>query len=251
MAIDFLHRIKAYLYKNALTQEDANDYIARVSSENSLNVKQIAESAVARGGADISAASMEHAVTLWLKEMAYRLCDGFSINARWFTVSVHIKGVFNSPQERFNPEKHSILFEFHQGAELRRELDTVTVDVMGVADSGASITQVIDMKTASVNEFLTPAGNLKITGNKIRIAGDQDHQDVVGVYFRAQETPDISFKVPANDIIVNNPSELIILIPGLYPDYSYKLEVITQYANSGKLLNEPRTAVFDTVLRVP
>ncbi|MDR3329294.1 MAG: hypothetical protein LBS63_04205, partial [Prevotellaceae bacterium] len=68
-----LHTIKAHLYENALTA-DPNDYVARVCSERSLGVKDICESAVARGGADVSSAAMEHAVSLFLKEMGYRLC---------------------------------------------------------------------------------------------------------------------------------------------------------------------------------
>jgi hypothetical protein len=68
-----LHRIKAYLYDNPLTKDDVNDYVARVSSEYSLNVKQITAAAAIRGGSDVSAAAMEHAVDLFLKEMAYQL----------------------------------------------------------------------------------------------------------------------------------------------------------------------------------
>ncbi|MDR2627635.1 MAG: hypothetical protein LBC40_06350, partial [Dysgonamonadaceae bacterium] len=54
-----LHRIKAFLYDNVLTKDKTHDYIARVSSERSLNVREICESAVARGGADVSVATME------------------------------------------------------------------------------------------------------------------------------------------------------------------------------------------------
>jgi hypothetical protein len=50
-----LHRIRAYLYDNPLTTDNAHDYVARVNSEQSLTVKQIAEMAAVRGGADISA----------------------------------------------------------------------------------------------------------------------------------------------------------------------------------------------------
>jgi hypothetical protein len=60
------HRIKAYLYDNPLTKDDVNDYAARESSEQSLSVEQIAETAVNRGGADVSAAAMTHAVNLVL-----------------------------------------------------------------------------------------------------------------------------------------------------------------------------------------
>jgi hypothetical protein len=132
-----LHRIKAWLFPNALTTEDPNDFTARVSSEKSLNVRQVCETAVARGGADVSAAAMNHSVELWLKEMAYQLCDGFSINCGWFTVSVHIKGVFNSPNGHYRPEKHAVSFEFHQGATLRKLIASIVVDILGVADSGS------------------------------------------------------------------------------------------------------------------
>jgi hypothetical protein len=242
-----LHRIKAHLYDNALTKDDENDFVARVNSEHSLNVKQIAETATLRGGADISAAAMEHAVSLWLKEMAYQLCDGFSVNTGWFTAAVHIKGTFNSPQEHFNPAKHHVLFEFQQGAELRKELPAVTVDILGVADSGIVIAQVEDMKTGSINDLLTPGRNLKITGHKIKVVGDKEG---VGIRFRSQDDPEAYYTVAPDEIVINNPSEVMIVIPNMLAD-TYKLEITTQFSSDRKhLLNKPRTAVFDKILKV-
>ena len=106
------HKIRAYLYDNALT-DNPNDFVARVQSERSLNVKDVCQTAATRGGADISAASMEHAVNLWLKEMAYLLCDGFSVNTGWFSANANIKGVFNSPTENFDPKKHTLIYSYY------------------------------------------------------------------------------------------------------------------------------------------
>lgn len=53
-----LHTIKASLYENLLT-DDRNNFTARVSAERSLGVRDICQSAVERGGADINAAAME------------------------------------------------------------------------------------------------------------------------------------------------------------------------------------------------
>jgi nucleoid DNA-binding protein len=114
MIMPVFHKIKAQLYDNVLT-ENTNDFIARVMSEKSLFVADVARSAQNRGGASISAEDMEHAVNLFLKEMCYCLCDGFSINTGYFTAQTLIKGVFNSASENFNPEKHSVSFDFHQG----------------------------------------------------------------------------------------------------------------------------------------
>ncbi len=231
------------LQNNVLT-DDPNDWIARVISERSLNVKQICESAETRGGADISAPAMEHGVNLFLKEMAYNLCDGFSINTGWFTASAQIRGVFDSPIEQFNLEKHSILFEFTQGALMRKELETVNVNILGPADEPMSIVQVIDVKTGSVNELLTPGRNLKISGYKLKIAGDSPGN---GVCFVNQGTQEV-IVVDNSDIVINNPSELIIVIPELVPGI-YKLEVMTQFTNN-VLLKEPRKAVFEKLLTV-
>ena len=238
-----MHKIRAYLHDNPLT-DDPNDFSARVNSERSLSVREICESATARGGADVPAASMAHATELFFKEMAYQLCDGYSVNTGYFTATPLIKGVFNDPKEQFNSEKHSILFQFNQGETLRKELPTIEVEIMGVADSGASIMQVTDMKTGSVNELLTPNRNLKINGNKLKIAGDNPN---VGVYFVNQSTQ-VRMRVIPTDIVINNPSEVMIVIPTL-PKAAYRVEIVTQYA-VGSILKEPRTALFDKVLTV-
>lgn len=238
-----LHNIKAYLYDNLLT-DNPDDFSARVSSERSLNISDICTSATTRGGADISAESMKHAVELFLKEMSYRLCDGFSVNTGYFTASPSIRGVFDSSTEKFNPNKHSVLFLFNQGELLRSELATVTVDVLGVAESGAFIAQVLDVKSGSVNDLLTPNRNLKISGSKLKIVGS--HADI-GVYF-INEATQARTKVDTTDVVTNNPSEVMIVIPPLAAG-SYKLEIVTQYA-VGVLLKEPRTALLDKTLTI-
>ena len=239
-----LHTIKAALYDNVLTP-NPNDFMARVQSERSLNVKDVCRAAVTRGGADISEAAMEHAVNLFLKEMGYSLCDGFAVNTGWFTASVSIRGVFDSANEKFNAAKHTVLFDFKQGSLLRKELGAVSVVITGVAQAALYIAQVTDVKTASVNDLLTPNRNLRIGGSKIKIAGDNA---ACGVWFVNQDTKERT-RVDNDDIVTNNPSELVIVIPGLETG-TYTLEVVTQFTNSA-LLKEPRTAAFDRLLTVP
>jgi len=238
-----LHRVKAYLYDNPLT-EKPDDFMARVSSERSLDISQICESAVSRGGADISASSIHHGVDVFMKEMAYQLCDGFSVNVGYFTASPLIKGVFSSPQETFDPEKHTLLFQFNQGDTLRDELSSVEVEIMGVADTALSILQVTDVKTGSINDLLTPNRNLKINGFKIKVSGENEAN---GVYF-VNQTSGESTKIDPSDVVTNNPSELMVVIPELAAG-TYKLQVTSQFGISS-LLKEPRTVIYDKVLTV-
>jgi hypothetical protein len=85
-------------------------------------------------------------------------------------------------------------------------------------------------------------------GSKLKILG---WSEANGVYFLNQESQ-AKIKVDASDIVTNNPSELIIIIPSLEAG-AYKVGVTTQYSsgNSNKqLLKEPRTAVFEKILTV-
>lgn len=239
-----LHKIKAYLYDNFLTKDNPNDFTARTVSERSLSVQDICNAAVNRGGADVSASAMAHATELFLKEMAYQLCDGYSVNTGYFTASTTIRGVFDNPSETYNPKKHSILFQFNQGEKLRAEIPTIEVNILGVAEAASAILQVKDIKTGSVNDLLTPNRNLKIIGSKIKIAGEASTN---GVFFINTTTLE-SIVVEASDLVTNNPSELLIIIPTLVAG-TYNLEVVTQYAGS-QLLKEPRTAKLDKILTV-
>ncbi len=233
------------MYDNVLT-ENPNDFIARVISERSLNIKEICESAATRGGADISAPAMEHGVNLFLKEMAYNLCDGYSINTGWFTATPLIRGVFDSPTESFNRDKHTVLFEFAQGSLMRKELENVKVNILGVADASLSIAQVIDVKSGSVNDLITPNRNLKISGYKLKIVGESSEN---GVYLVNQSSME-RIRVDDSEIVTNNPSELIIVVPELNPG-TYKLEVATQFSGNTKIfLKELRITVFDKILTV-
>jgi hypothetical protein len=232
---NILHKIKAILFLNWLT-DDPNDYAARVVSERN--------SAVNRGGAATTAEAMEHNVNLFFKEMGYQLCDGYSVNTGYFTASTLIKGVFNSPDETFNAEKHSIIFQFNQGETLRKELANIQVDITGVGDSSITVAQVTDVKTGSVNDLLTPNRNLKIKGYKLKLAGDHPN---VGVYFVNQATAERTKVVP-EDIVTNNPSELVIVTPNLAIG-PYTLEVASQFSGNA-LLKEPRISTLDKALTV-
>jgi hypothetical protein len=232
------------LYPNLLTQNNPNDYVARVASDKSLSIPDICKAAVERGGADISIAAMKHAVELFFKEMAYQLCDGFAVNTGWFVASVHIKGVYDSPLDTFDPKRHTVVIELHQGSLLRSELQNITVEVLGVAETGVLIAQVIDVKSGTVNDLLTPNRNLKIAGDKIKIVGDDPSN---GVYFINEQGA--TTKVDQSDIVTNNPSELIIVIPEL-PAGTYHLSVTTQFTSGARWLNEPRSATFDRPLTV-
>ena len=238
------HKIRAELYDNVLT-EDPNDFAARVIADKPLNTRDVCNYAAQRGGADVSAKAMNHAVDLFLDELVYLACNGFTVSTGVFSVRPKIKGVFNKATEQFNPEKHKILFDFSQGLKFRKELANVSVEVTGVSKVTFFVDEAVDIESESVNDLLTPNRNLRISGSKIKIDGESEAN---GVYFVNQETNErvkVSSKIP-----VNKPSELMVVIPAL-PAGAYKLEIVTQFSGASKNpLKEPRSTLFDKVLNV-
>jgi hypothetical protein len=237
------HRIKAWLYPNMLSPESGS-YIIRPISERTLSIEEICETATLRGGATMSASEMAHAVRLFNKETEYQLCDGFSINAGLYIAGPQIRGVANSPDDQYDKEKHTLLFEFRQGAELRGEIDDVEVEFVGVADTNPTIKNVFDVKSGSINNLLTPDRALKISGNKLKIMGDNEAN---GVWFINKTTLERT-RVDDSEIVTNNPAELVVMIPKL-PVGTYELEITSQYS-VGILLKDSRTAKFKKPLTV-
>ena len=237
------YKIKAQLYDNPT---NPNDFVARVTSDRSLNVYDICDAAVKRGEIKgVNTADMTAAVNAFLKETTYQLCDGNIVNTDLFTVVPKIKGSFNSENEKFIPTNHRLIFYFHQGAMLCEEAKKVYVDINGLADMPAAILQVTDVKTGSVNNTITPRHALKIAGNRVKICGENRQN---GVYF-VNETSGWKTKIDDTDIVSNTPAELVIMTPELARG-SYKIELITQYSAAQYMLKEPKTAVFDKVLTV-
>ena len=136
--------------------------------------------------------------------------------------------------------------EFRQGAELRRELSMIGVNILGKAESGFFIAEVNDLRTGSVNDLLTPGRNARISGGKLKVEGDDPS---CGVYFVNEEDAS-RVKVDKADIVENLNAHLLIVIPALASG-TYRLEVTTQYTGAtGKFLKAPRTAAFDRLLTV-
>ena len=233
--------IKALLHNNNYAKLNGN-FIARVKTERSLNMKDICRAAIKREDVDIPAADYEYLVNLWLEEMAIQLCNGNSVNAGWFVAFPKIKGVFSSIEEEFDPEKHSVMFDILQGIELRRHADNVEVEILGMGDVSAKITTVTDIETGNIDSTITPEKNMYIKGTKLKIVGDNPD---TGVYFINQENME---RTKAQEIIHNKPSELIVTIPRLSAG-NYKMQFSSQYTGS-VVLKYPRTVEFEKMLTV-
>ncbi|MHB9296535.1 hypothetical protein PilKf_02308 [Pillotina sp. SPG140] len=226
---------------NELTEEPG-DLRAQVVNARSYTEQELIDK-ILQIGAGLTRSDVVSVLEAIKQVIADILADGGTVHCDLFNISFSIQGVFHSPDETFDPAKHKIKINFHIGSGLRKAVSDVKVKKVAAVLSGTIITSVTDIKTGSVNGTLTPGRDLKIAGVKIKIVGDNPD---VGLYFvPASGTP---VKADPSDFVINNPSELIVLIPALTPGV-WHVRIVTQYSSS-KIIKTPRTVTFDKELTV-
>lgn len=234
--------LKFSLIENLLT-ERPDDFMAQTAQVRFFNIEEIAERMLMRGTL-LTKADILAVLEVYHKELAYIVSEGDGANTPVFHIAPGISGVFESANDGFDSSRHGIRLNLNAGVLLREAQKKIRVEKIAATEYLPIITQVTDVKSGTVNDLLTPGRNLKISGHKLKIAGDGDRN---GLYFIDANTA-ARTQVDASDIVTNNPSEIIAVIPDLAPG-SYKLEIITQYGGSS-ILKEPRSTLFNKILIV-
>jgi hypothetical protein len=236
-----LHVIRAWLYPNYL--EHGGKFIARAKTERTLSVEQVCAEAVTRGGSDLNYDTMIDAVNAYFDEAFYQLADGFSVKNDYFSIHPKIGGTFDHADDKADAEKNPVDFAFRKRRELRDIISRVTVEIEGVAESGAYIAEVLDVASGLADERLTSGGVVTILGSRIKIDGDDPS---CGLYLAQTDGPTI--KVTGN-LVDNQRNRISAQLPTLSPG-PYHLRIITQFSSGGVLLKEPRQIDYGVELTV-
>ncbi|MDR2041610.1 MAG: DUF4469 domain-containing protein [Tannerella sp.] len=160
-----------------------------------------------------------------------------------------VPGAFKGDAAQYDPEVNRKTVIMSPTLEMHRALEASKVVVLGPAQTGPVINRVEDLYSGKVNSELTPGRNLRIYGQRLRIAGEDP--DVIGVWFVAVGEGGLRFRVNDRDLIDNLPSHLTVIIPSLAVG-EYFLEVTTQSIGSkSELSKTPRTFRFEIILTIP
>jgi hypothetical protein len=230
------------LEDNELT-EKPGDYRAQVINVTSHTQNDIVER-VMKIGAGLTHSDIAAVLEAEKQVIADIIAEGGEVNTELFNAFPSVSGVFDTPDEPFDHSKHKVRINLHPGVVLCSAVSQVKPKRVAAILTGTVITAVTDLKTGAVNGTLTPGRDVKLSGVKLKIAGTESE---VGLYF-VPTGGGAEVKVDPSDIVVNNPSELIAVIPSLSAG-TYRVKIITQYAH-GKLLKVPHTFVFDKSLTV-
>ncbi len=229
------------LQENFVTPEP-NDYFARVQYQQTLTNTDFAND-IAAERTELRPETIEYILNLGDAKKAQRLAEGYIVNTPFCIAKAGTTGVYNSPTEQFNKDKHTISANFTKGMAVREHLSDVVVTVQGMAQTDPVIGAVIDTLTGSKDSVITPNNVIQLVGSRMKIAGNTNE---VGLSLRNIDDGTVT---KITQIIINEPRQLLAMLPPLAPG-SYELDLVTAFGTGSEPLKTPKSTTFNFVLSV-
>jgi hypothetical protein len=225
--------------------ERKDDRFGRVVTTQSLTIDDLVKLAVANR-TDLNPSTLLTSMELLKNVALTELAKGASVNFGLCHLSVGVSGVFIGDNARWDASQHELTVRAIPTADVRNTIKAAKVNVRGMASVSSVINSLIDVTTGEANSRLTPGGGANISGNKIKIEGDDAAN---GIYLTNVATND-EVKIPSNTILINTPSKISLVIPANLTAGDYRISIRTQHCGGSKMLKEARVATLDYILNV-
>jgi hypothetical protein len=231
-----------YVLEENLLTEAPDDFRAQV-----VNVKSRTQSDIIDRILHIGAGLTRSDVVSVLEAEKQVVCgmveEGDAVTTDLFNAFPSMPGVYDGVTDSYDPSRHHVKINLQPGTALRDAVTRIKPKKVIGGIVTITVIAVTDVKTGSVNHLITPNRNLRITGQKLKLAGEQ-----AGVFFINADG--MRTQVDPSDVVLNHPTELLVITPNLPVGATYKLEVVTQYGGTGKPLKTPHSTVFNKILTV-
>jgi hypothetical protein len=187
---------------------------------------------------ELNPATVKDVVTRFNKKCIDLLLQGRNVSNGLVHMRLSIKGV--TYDRTWDKERNPIHVVISQSKELREAIADTEVEIMGEHPDPMAIYTVTDLSTAKIDGTITRRFNAEIKGTYIKVVGDDP---ACGIYFH-NEDRQIDYKLPEVNIVVNDPSKILILVPEeLAPDM-YELRIVTQFTGAKKTLKATRSVTY-------
>ena len=228
-----MNKLNAWLRPNLLT-EDKGDYMAVPVTNGSLTIDDIVED-LRKEGMEIKVETATDVIKRFNRKVLERVLAGYNVNTGLVYMRPVIKGVFRD--RVWNPLIHRVYIAMTQVMEVRKAVADTIVNILGEQADPIALYSVTDSATDGT---LTKGRNAELKGSYLKIVGDDP---AVGITFRNIDTMEV-IKLDTTDIVLNEPSRLLILVPATLAAGEYELTVTTQFTAGNSLLNQPRSVTF-------
>jgi hypothetical protein len=217
-----------------------NDRYARVVNVQSRSESDLAE-AISRRNIGISKAEALAMLEAASEIQLEWLSEGHSINLRLAHFHPSIPGAFDEGE--YPKDAVIRITASKEVSEVAKKIPLRHVEAV----NPIHISFVHDVKSDTTNDKVTRGGSVKITGHNLKVTGKEPS---VGIEFISVEDPEAIYPVAVQDIVINNPSELLIVAPQMVTGEEVRLKVTTQFSNSTKPLKTPRSITLEKTLTV-
>ena len=236
------------LYKNALRRdaEGKESYYGKVLTRKSLSQTDIANDLVVTGNNRSLAAA--EIVTIWNtinSAIIDRVANGCTVDTGLGTFYAKVVGSFDSANEQFSRDKHSIDMGFRASKRVLTLFNSLKVLISLGHTATPEITTVTDLESGRT-DTLTVGGFLNIDGTNLSVAGEDE---AVGLYFKNSLDSTKDVKLSAKKLGVNTPSKLACVVPPLESG-TYQIKIVTQYSKSKTLRKSPIESTLSAPLTV-
>lgn len=225
--------LNAQLMDNTVTADNKDDKILSLVSAGTADKQRIISEMMAVNPG-LERETLEAVVNLEQRVMQKLLLTGYRVNNGLFQAVAQFTGVIEGMA--YDPAKNSVYISFTQGKDLREAIKAVNVNIVGEKGSAMYVAGGTDTATRMDGFVATAGRNYSIKGSNIKVVGTDPSVGITLTDSKGTVT-----KVTADMIAVNNPKEVIFLIPAGLEDGEYTLTLTTQYSAGAKLLKEPRS----------
>lgn len=245
MATEKEHYWQFYLRPNALTKDDLDDCVAEVFTAPKTMRNEDIVRAIMQEGSEVSYETALSIVNKRDRIIRENLLDGHSVITEICQFTPRITGVFASSGAPFDPKVHGLTLDMVLVSGMREALKTVKTVSLGAKPDAANIELVTDTLTDLTDGSITPGEDIRIDGNRIKIAGPEG-EETNGVFF----VPTTGNPIPVTRRLTrNDPSCLIARVPMLTVG-NYTLRIVTHFSQSSTLLKTPRVIEYKKLLTV-
>jgi hypothetical protein len=235
---------KVWLNQNPLTKEIDNDYVAEVSTAGNAARNEDIASQIVASRSELRYETILSVLTIRDEVVRNFVVQGFAVQDGCVRIAPRVSGSWLGLSHKFDPLLHRIGLDVSPCAEMRAALEYVGIEVLGEKDSGAFIGLVTDLSTGKSDGTITPDEDVAVTGDKIRIAPEDEAG--LGVFFVDSNGVDHSI---THRLAENQPKKLLFRVPAL-ADGVYTLKVVTRFSNSTTLVHDPRVIIYEFPLKV-
>ena len=233
--------LKGWLVDNTVTADNKEDKILALESAGNLTREDVI-SQMRKEDTGLREETIEHVVNLHNRIVSDLVLSGYSVNTGLFRAVPQFRGVVENGQ--WNPKKNSIYVSITQDKDLREAIAETSVHILGEKGDVMYIIGGEDTVTRATDGTATAGRNYIVHGRMLKIAGDDES---VGITLTNTSSGEVTRILP-DMLAVNNPTQLVILLPPNLPDGEYTLTVTTQYSQTKTLLKTPRVATKTIVI---